>query len=33
MNRSVLKREILKSPIGTKTEPRPTIVMPRACAN
>jgi hypothetical protein len=30
---SVLKREILKSPIGTKAEPRPTVVMPRACAN
>ena len=30
---SVLKREILNFPIGTKVERRPTVVMPRACAN
>jgi hypothetical protein len=30
---SVLKREILKYPIGTKAEPRPAVVTPRACVN
>jgi hypothetical protein len=30
---SVLKREMLKYPIGTKVEPRPTVVTPRACVN
>jgi len=30
---SVLKREILKSKIGTKAEPRSTVVTPRACFN
>jgi hypothetical protein len=30
---SVLKREILNLSIGTKIERRPTVVMPRPCAN
>jgi hypothetical protein len=30
---SVLKREIINFSIGTKIELRPTVVMPRACAN
>ncbi len=30
---SMLKREILKSPIRTKAEPMPTVVTPRACVN
>jgi len=30
---SMLKREILNFPIGTKIERRPTVVMPRAYAN